>query len=106
MTLTGLELEGIRFDQNAQLDAECIIWRITDAGCFIDAIKLSDVTLDQLDLASHHSMRLRIGIDEDAAHPGGVNIFGRGFGNYDQDIVMRIRLRRPAGGPVGAMSIS
>ena len=29
-------------------------------------------------------------------HPGGVNIFGRGFGNYDQDIVMRMRLRAAA----------
>ena len=28
-----------------------------------------------------------------AKHPGGVNIFGRGFGNYDQDIVMRLYLR-------------
>ncbi len=26
--------------------------------------------------------------------PVGLNIFGRGFGNYDQDIVMRLRLRR------------
>jgi len=71
-------------------------WRITPAGCFMDATRLSDVTLGQLDLASHHSMRLRIGIEDDAKHPGGINIFGRGFGNYDQDIVMRIRLRRPA----------
>ena len=62
----------------------------------MDAARLSDVTLGQLDLASHHSIRLRIGIDEEAKHPGGVNIFGRGFGNYDQDILMRIRLRRPA----------
>ena len=23
-------------------------------------------------------------------HPGGINIFGRGFGNYDQDIVLRL----------------
>lgn len=72
-------------------------WRITQAGCFMDAARLSDVTLGQLDLASHHSMRLRIGIDDAAEHPGGINIFGRGFGNYDQDIVMRIRLRRPTG---------
>jgi predicted transcriptional regulator len=72
-------------------------WKITGTGCFVDGAKLSDVTVGQLDLPSHHSLRVRIGIDEDAKHPGGVNIFGRGFGNYDQDILMRIRLR-PAGG--------
>jgi predicted transcriptional regulator len=31
-------------------------------------------------------------VKEDAEHPGGINIFGRGFGNYDQDIVLRILL--------------
>jgi predicted transcriptional regulator len=67
-------------------------WRITAEGCFVDGVKVSGVTLDELDLPSHHSIRLRIGIDEDARHPGGVNVFGRGFGNYDQDILMRIYL--------------
>ncbi len=46
------------------------------------------------ELSQHHSIRMRIGIDERADHPGGVNIFGKGFGNYDQDIVMRLYLRR------------
>lgn len=27
-----------------------------------------------------------------ADHPGGVNIFGKGFGNYDQDLIMRLRV--------------
>ena len=72
-------------------------WRITGRGCFVDGVKVSEVTLADLDLARHHSIRLRIGIDEDAQHPGGVNVFGRGFGNYDQDILMRIHLGDRAG---------
>ena len=70
-------------------------WRITDEGCFVDGTRVSDVTLARLDLPSHHSIRLRVGIADEAKHPGGVNIFGRGFGNYDQDIVMRLYLARP-----------
>ena len=31
-----------------------------------------------------------IEVKPDARHPGGVNIFGRGFGNYDQDIILRL----------------
>ena len=31
-TLTKLELAGIRVDQLAQLDAECMIWRVLDEG--------------------------------------------------------------------------
>lgn len=68
-------------------------WKISEDGSFLGGARLSDVTLEQLDLASHHSLRVKIGIDDDAKHPGGVNIFGRGFGNYDQDILMRIHLR-------------
>jgi predicted transcriptional regulator len=69
-------------------------WRINHAGSFIDGIRISGVTVDDLELARHTSIRMRIGIDEKAPHPGGVNIFGRGFGNYDQDIIMRLNLAR------------
>ncbi|HET7716588.1 MAG TPA: helix-turn-helix domain-containing protein [Bauldia sp.] len=67
-------------------------WRIGGNGTFIDGVRMSDVAVGDLDLPKHHSIRLKIGIDEKAGHPGGVNIFGRGFGNYDQDIVMRLYL--------------
>ncbi len=67
-------------------------WSITAKGTFVDGEKVSRVTLKHLDLAAHHSIRLKIGIDDHAKHPGGVNIFGRGFGNHDQDIVMRLHL--------------
>ena len=69
-------------------------WRIGKDGTFIDGVRISDVTVSGLDLPKHHSIRMRIGIDPRAGHPGGVNIFGRGFGNYDQDIVMRLYLGR------------
>jgi predicted transcriptional regulator len=69
-------------------------WTITDKGCFVDGVGISRVTLGQLRLADHHSIRLKIGIEEKAQRPGGVNIFGRGFGNYDQDIIMRLHLRK------------
>ena len=68
-------------------------WRIAEDGTFIDGIRISDVNTAKVDLANHSSIRLRIGIDEKAEHPGGVNIFGKGFGNYSQDIVMRLQLQ-------------
>jgi predicted transcriptional regulator len=36
---------------------------------------------------------VRIGIKEDAVNIGGMNIFGGRFGNYPQDILMRMRFR-------------
>jgi predicted transcriptional regulator len=69
-------------------------WTISARGCFVNGARVSRVKLNHLDLAAHHSIRLKIGIDEKAERPGGLNIFGRGFGNHDQDIVMRLQLRR------------
>ena len=68
-------------------------WRISTEGSFVDGVRISDVTLGALDLTSHRSIRVRIGVEESAHHPGGMNIFGRGFGNYDQDILLRLILR-------------
>ena len=68
--------------------------RVTADGTFVDGVKISPVALRDLDIDKHRSIRFRIGVNETARHPGGVNIFGRGFGNYDQDIVMRITAAR------------
>lgn len=66
-------------------------WRVGPDGSFVDGVQISNVTVADLDLASHHSIRVRIGIEDDASHPGGINIFGKGFGNYDQNIVLRLK---------------
>ncbi|TNB47672.1 helix-turn-helix domain-containing protein [Martelella lutilitoris] len=65
-------------------------FRVTETGAYVDGVRISDICLADLELDRHHSIRLSISVREDARHPGGVNIFGRGFGNYDQDIVLRI----------------
>jgi predicted transcriptional regulator len=65
-------------------------WIVTEEGSFVDGVHVSDVTLKDLGLPAHHSIRVRIGIKEGAEHLGGLNIFGRGFGNYDQDLVLRL----------------
>lgn len=65
-------------------------WRVGREGTHVDGVRISGVTLADLDIDRHHSIRLRVAVRESARHPGGINIFGKGFGNYDQDIVMRI----------------
>jgi len=69
-------------------------WRVNASGTYVDGVRISNVKLEDLDIEAHRSVRLRIGVKKDAVHPGGVNIFGKGFGNYDQDIVMRLHTRR------------
>ena len=65
-------------------------WEVTDKGSFIDRRQVSEVNLKDLALNDHHSIKVRIGIAENAEHTGGINIFGKGFGDYDQDIVLKL----------------
>jgi predicted transcriptional regulator len=67
-------------------------FRVTTNGTYIDGILASDKTLNDLNLLEHRSIRVRLEVPETAEHPGGINIFGRGFGNYDQDIVLRLKV--------------
>jgi predicted transcriptional regulator len=72
-------------------------WSVGASGSMIDGVGLSNVTIDQLDLKLTNHIRVRIGIKEDARNRGGMNLFGRKFGNYPQDIVMRIGFEFPPG---------
>jgi predicted transcriptional regulator len=65
-------------------------WRIDGSGTYLDDARVSDVTLEDIDIQEHRSIRMSIGVRDDADHPGGINIFGKGFGNHDQNIVMRV----------------
>ncbi len=65
-------------------------WSVTAEGSFVDGNKVSDINLADLSLQEHSSIKVRIGIKNDAEHVGGMNIFGKGFGNYDQGILMRL----------------
>lgn len=65
-------------------------WSVTDEGSYVDGVKISGVTLSSLDLPNHHSVKIRVGVKEEAEHRGGINIFGRHFGNYGQDLTLRL----------------
>jgi predicted transcriptional regulator len=65
-------------------------WEVTSDGTYLDGDKISDCSLGDLELGDHRSIRVRIGVKDDARHPGGLNIFGRGFGNHDQEITLRL----------------
>ena len=67
------------------------VWRVDRNGTFIDGSKISDVSIEGLQLAQRPYVTVRIGVKPDARHVGGINIFGHGFGNYPQDIVMNIQ---------------
>ena len=63
---------------------------VTKDGSFIDGVKISDCTVDDLQIDSRSEMCLRMEVKERDGRPGGMSLFGRHFGNYNQDIIARI----------------
>lgn len=59
-------------------------------GTYIDGIKASMVTIDQLELEKDDYISFKIGVKPDAVNCGGLNIFGEKFGDYQQNIVMHM----------------
>lgn len=63
-------------------------------GTYIDGTKRSDVLLSDLNIAHNTPLVLRIGVPKEAKHVGGLTIYGRGFGNYDQGIKVRMHYKK------------
>lgn len=66
-------------------------WRVDHEKTTLDMEKVSGVALKDLQLELSPKLRMRIGIKPDAVHQGGLNLFGRHFGDYDQHIIMRVK---------------
>lgn len=65
--------------------------RVTRQGSFIDGVKVSDVTIDGLSLSYDKEILFRIACSATAKNCGGVTLFGKSFGNYNQDIEVTLR---------------
>lgn len=64
--------------------------RIADHATSIDGQEISGVGLEDLQLAQKDFITLRITAAHSDKNAGGVTIFGRGFGNYDQNILVSL----------------
>jgi len=59
-------------------------------GTFIDGLKISDVNTQQLTFTSQDDMVFRFQVDEPSQNIGGLTLFGKDFGNYNQDINVKV----------------
>jgi predicted transcriptional regulator len=65
-------------------------WTVTEEGSFVDGERISGITLTDLHLSEHHSIKTKLSVKDGENHQGGLNIFGKGFGNYPQDLILKI----------------
>ena len=78
------------WDRNWNQYGQLKFLSIDSDGTYIDGIKRSDVTLDHLNINHDSTITLRFSAPDTAENVGGLTIYGRSFGNYDQDIRVRM----------------
>lgn len=66
------------------------VWSVTPEGSFVNGTQVSDLTLAALELGAHHSVKVRLGVKDEAAHRGGMNLFGHGFGDFGRDLTLKL----------------
>lgn len=66
---------------------------VNEEGSFIDGLKISDVCIDDLKISPQSDITFSIEAREDAINKGGVSIFGKGFGDYDHGITVKMFYR-------------
>lgn len=70
---------------------EFMRWSVTPSQTLFNNKFLSYVALRDLNLgeSSKPYLSLKIGVDPNAEHVGGINLFGKYFGDYPQDIIVK-----------------
>ncbi|WP_338555458.1 ArsR family transcriptional regulator [Paenibacillus sp. KS-LC4] len=64
------------------------VLRLNANGTFIDGLQISELTIHDLDWETPF-LTLRISAEESVPGRGGLTLYGKGFGNYNQDIRIR-----------------
>ena len=67
---------------------------ISDNGTFIDGVKVSDVNLNDVNIIPGTPIKLKMEVAEDSIYKGGLTLFGSSFGNYNQDIKVRMQYKQ------------
>ena len=68
---------------------------VTDEGSFINDKPVSQISLSSLNLSQGRSFRFRLACDASSNYCGGFNLFGAGFGDFAQDIIVRAEVYVP-----------
>jgi predicted transcriptional regulator len=67
------------------------ILSVRENGSFMDGMQLSKTTIQDLNLTPTSDIRFRIAVPNNSEPTGGLTLFGKGFGNYNQGIRAKIK---------------
>lgn len=63
-------------------------------GTYLNEKRVSDVSIADIGLLNSNLLKFKIEVKKDAKHVGGFNLFGKGFGDYNQDILLAITYQK------------
>lgn len=66
------------------------VWEVSSEGSFVNAERSGETTIEELQLEKNPCITVRIGNKPDAVYVGGFNLFGKNFGDYNQDIILNV----------------
>ncbi len=69
-----------------------VTWKIGERNSLLGAEEISLRKFSDLHIFENDFISIRIGVKDDAKYQGGMNLFGKGFGDHNQDI--RIKFNR------------
>lgn len=64
--------------------------RINEEGTFIDGCRISNRSIQDIQLNYQSDLKLKISVPSGNDHSKGLTLFGKHFGNYNQDILVRV----------------
>lgn len=65
---------------------------VNKTGIYLDKILIDDsLNIDDFKIDENQNIILKIGIEKDAVHQGGINLFGKNFGDYQQAIMLTLK---------------
>lgn len=62
---------------------------INNYGTYIDGLKISSISLEDLNITYKSDLSFKIAIPKSAKNVGGLTIYGENFGNYNQNILIK-----------------
>ena len=66
-------------------------WQVDGSGSSIDGVAISSVKIQDLNIHPWMVTRIRIGNSESSPNQGGFTLFGKGFGNYQMGLILRLK---------------
>ena len=75
-------------------EEDCKIITINENGTYLDGLFLAPITIRDIDFDHHTEISIKVVVPKTARHVGGVTLFGKGFGDYNEGIKAKVLYKK------------